>query len=516
MSVCRCELVWVRECAVVWLKWILASTLLETWARWRCTCLKLFHIYAYACLTSMLTWHVVLQPAYVRKNARFTCTRFYVNMREYFRMHAHGMHIWVGTHVHGFVHAWKCKSMKVRERKKNVRVTVSVHPCMCARVHMWAWYFENCMWIQRIFSHALDEAVQSLRLLSSLPRSPVPQPSSWQQSSQRKCGPTMIFRDHAHSCCAILRNPPLAGKATAIFPGYSVCVVHAEWVEFFFSSIGEKHATAHKKSWMPGALPGEGPTTSAAPPRRQSSKMGAAPTTSAVPCSFRNLPCSLNLATRFTASLLMDVSLVHSVSLMCIRVHPARITLLLLPYDPPKGESEFRCRKADASARSARMSTSWNPKGQKYDCRLYGIWFFGRRSRLISSPRDSWEAWWSVCAWELPLWIFISTHDTKVRGDIRWSFAPCLWSTTAASKEEKILEKKKSLTQIQASVHVAPSSRLQGTLQGSQWRLALAAWTFMCVCTKWLYLESSSFFYHCIALLVFSYLFRFWFLIKVV
>jgi hypothetical protein len=46
------------------------------------------------------------------------------------------------------------------------------------------------------------------------------------------------------------------------------------------------------------------------------------------------------------------------------------------------------------------------------------------------------------------------------------------------------------------------------------WRLALAAWTFMYVCAKWVYLESLSIFYHCITLLVFSCLFRFWLLIR--
>jgi hypothetical protein len=48
-----------------------------------------------------------------------------------------------------------------------------------------------------------------------------------------------------------------------------------------------------------------------------------------------------------------------------------------------------------------------------------------------------------------------------------------------------------------------------------QWRLALPAWTFMYVCTKWVYLESFRIFYHCITLSVFSFLFRFWFLIKI-
>ncbi len=75
--------------------------------------------------------------------------------------------------------------------------------------------------------------------------------------------------------------------------------------------------------------------------------------------------------------------------------------------------------------------------------------------------------------------------------------------------------------------HVAPTRYGDQTLSAgehlapgfSQWRLALAAWTFMYVCTKWVYLESSShevqYFYHCITLLVFSCLSRFWFLIKV-
>ncbi len=57
-----------------------------------------------------------------------------------------------------------------------------------------------------------------------------------------------------------------------------------------------------------------------------------------------------------------------------------------------------------------------------------------------------------------------------------------------------------------AGEHLAPGF--------SQWRLALAAWTFMYVCTTCIYFESLSIFYHCITLLVFSCLFCFCFLIK--
>ncbi len=59
-----------------------------------------------------------------------------------------------------------------------------------------------------------------------------------------------------------------------------------------------------------------------------------------------------------------------------------------------------------------------------------------------------------------------------------------------------------------AGEHLAPGF--------SQWRLALAAWTFMYVCTTWIYFWVFPYFYHCITLLVFSCLFCFCFLIKFV